>query len=65
MDIDMGLAIIAGLAVLLGLAGTVLPLLPGAPLLFGGLWLAGSLDDYSRVGIPMLMALAFGIAWFV
>ena len=33
-------------AVLLGLAGIVLPLLPGMPLIFGGLWIIAWLDDF-------------------
>lgn len=45
-------------AVLVGVAGMVLPLLPGAPLLFGGLWLAAWLDGYARVGTGVLVALA-------
>ena len=35
---------------LVGLAGAVLPALPGVPLVFGGLWLAAWIDDYARVG---------------
>lgn len=33
-----------------GLAGTVLPLLPGVPMIFIGLWLAAWIDGYERVG---------------
>ena len=36
--------------VLVGLAGAVLPALPGVPLVFAGLWLAAWIDDYARVG---------------
>ncbi len=36
--------------VTVGLAGTVLPMLPGAPMVFGGLWLAAWIDGYTRVG---------------
>jgi uncharacterized membrane protein YbaN (DUF454 family) len=35
----------------LGLAGVVLPVLPGTPLLFGGLWLAAWLDGYPLVSV--------------
>lgn len=56
MDILLGT--LAAFAVLLGLAGLVLPLLPGTPLLFGGLWLAAWLGDYERVGVPVLLVLA-------
>jgi uncharacterized protein YqgC (DUF456 family) len=52
------LLITAVVAVLLGLAGIVLPLLPGMPLLFGGLWLLAWLDGFSRVGALTLAILA-------
>jgi uncharacterized protein len=54
---DIALWIVAGLAVLLGIAGIVLPLLPGTPLLFGGLWLAAWLDGYSRVSVTVVVVL--------
>ncbi|WP_157268452.1 DUF456 domain-containing protein [Azohydromonas aeria] len=65
MDTSSLLWVAAVVAVLLGLAGVVLPLLPGTPLLFGGLWLAAWLDGYSRVsmltvGVLAVMAL---LAW--
>lgn len=43
--------------VLIGIAGTVLPGLPGTPLVFGGLLLAAWIDDFSRVGVWPLVAL--------
>jgi uncharacterized protein YqgC (DUF456 family) len=33
-----------------GLAGTVLPVLPGVPLMFAGMLLAAWIDDFTRVG---------------
>jgi uncharacterized protein YqgC (DUF456 family) len=42
--------LLALLLVTVGLAGTVLPALPGVPLIFVGLWLAAWIDDYQRVG---------------
>jgi uncharacterized protein YqgC (DUF456 family) len=44
--------------VLVGLAGTVLPGLPGAILVLGGLVLAAWIDGFARVGLPTLAALA-------
>lgn len=38
------------LLVVAGLAGTILPALPGVPLVFAGLFLAAYLDDFQRVG---------------
>lgn len=49
-----------GIAVLLmgaGLVGTVLPALPGAPLLFAGMWLAAWAGGYERVGAFTLTVL--------
>lgn len=43
--------------VLAGLAGTLLPVLPGIPLVFGGLALAAWIDSFQRVGWFTLMLL--------
>jgi uncharacterized protein YqgC (DUF456 family) len=61
------LFVAAAVAVLLGLAGIVLPLLPGTPLLFGGLWLAAWLDGFSKVsvGTVVVLGLMAAIAWAV
>lgn len=42
--------ILAVLLVLIGLAGTVLPALPGAPLVFAGLLIAAWIDHFQKVG---------------
>jgi uncharacterized protein YqgC (DUF456 family) len=54
-------------AILLGLAGIVLPLLPGTPLLFSGLWLLAWIDDFSRVSVTTVAVLAAMaiLAWLV
>lgn len=44
------------LLVVLGAAGTVLPVLPGVPLVLGGLVLAAASDGFERVGwLPLLL----------
>lgn len=59
--------VLALLLVLAGIAGSVLPVLPGAPLVFGGLLLAAWIDGFARVGwfplslIGVLAALTFGV----
>ena len=64
MDPNVYLAI-AAVLVLLGVLGTVLPVLPGTLLVFGGLFLAAWAQDFTRVGwvgltlIGILAALAF------
>ncbi|HEY9422853.1 MAG TPA: DUF456 domain-containing protein [Thermoanaerobaculia bacterium] len=46
-----GLLMLAGVVlVLAGIAGTVLPALPGAPLVFGGLLLVAWADGFQKVG---------------
>lgn len=50
---------VLGLAmVVIGLAGAVLPALPGLPLVFGGLWLLAWAGDYAEVGAFTLGVLA-------
>jgi uncharacterized protein YqgC (DUF456 family) len=49
--------VIAALLVVIGLAGTLLPILPGVPLIFGGLALAAWADGFQRVGTVTLVIL--------
>jgi len=49
--------VLAGLLVLTGLAGSILPALPGVPLVFGGLLLAAWADDFQRVSWVVLIIL--------
>jgi len=58
--------VVAVLLIVVGFAGTVLPALPGVPLIFGGVLLAAWIDDFQRIGgwtIGVLAVLAvIGIA---
>lgn len=58
--------IVAVLLIVVGVAGTVLPALPGIPLIFGGVVLAAWIDDFQRIGTWTLVVLAvlaaFGVA---
>ena len=56
---DILLLIFAVLLILAGIVGTALPLLPGTPLVFFGLWLLAHLDGYVHVGAATLWLLAF------
>ncbi|MBT8060645.1 MAG: DUF456 domain-containing protein [Gammaproteobacteria bacterium] len=59
--------LLAGLIVIAGLAGTIIPALPGVPLVFLGLFLGAWIDDFAIVGwatIGVLAVLAV-IAWVV
>ena len=49
--------LIAAAMILIGLIGTVLPALPGLPLVFGGMLMAAWTGDFQQVGIPMLVVL--------
>jgi hypothetical protein len=59
--------LLAGLLVATGIAGTVLPLIPGAPLVFLGLALAAWIDGFQKVGpwtlslLALLTLLSFGL----
>lgn len=54
---DAALWVLALLLVLAGLAGAVLPVIPGAPLVFCGLFLGAWIDDFTKVGwFPLVLA---------
>lgn len=56
MDSALLLWVAAFILVLIGLAGLVLPALPGIPLIFVGLLLAAWADDFALVGwVPLLI----------
>lgn len=50
--------VLAGGLVVIGLAGTILPALPGVPLVFFGLLIAAWIGDFQRIGWPTLTILA-------
>lgn len=64
---EIALYVLAAALILGGLAGVVLPMLPGIPMLFGGIWLAAAVDHYQHLGpwwllaIGLLGALAVGV----
>jgi uncharacterized protein len=54
---SVGLWLLAAFMVLMGVLGSVLPALPGVPLVFGGLLVAAWADDFQRVGLIVLTLL--------
>jgi uncharacterized protein len=54
---EIALTVVAVLLVIIGLAGTVLPALPGVPLIFGGLLLIAYQDGFNKVGVVTLVIL--------
>ncbi len=59
--------VLAVVLILVGIAGTVLPALPGAILVFGGIALAAWIDDFTRIPVWLLVLLGVltAIAWAV
>jgi uncharacterized protein YqgC (DUF456 family) len=55
--VDIALYLLAALLILGGLAGAILPMLPGIPMLFGGIWLAAAVDNYQHLGKWWLLAI--------
>jgi uncharacterized protein YqgC (DUF456 family) len=64
--LDIALYLLAAALVVGGLIGTVLPALPGLPMIFGGIWLAAAVDGYRHLGLWWLLLLgalaALGVA---
>lgn len=58
MDMSIFLWILAALLVVIGIAGLVLPALPGAPLLFAGLVVAAWAEDFAYIGTGTIVLLA-------
>lgn len=53
----MALWLAAAALIGVGLSGVVLPVLPGIPVLFGGLLLAAWIDDFQRIGMATVILL--------
>jgi uncharacterized protein YqgC (DUF456 family) len=63
---DLFLYVLAAALIVGGVAGAILPILPGVPMIFGGIWLAAAVDEYRHLGWGWLVAIgivaALGIA---
>jgi uncharacterized protein len=55
--LQFGYFILAALLILVGLAGAVVPVLPGVPLVFAGMLLAAWADHYQHIGAVTLTIL--------
>ncbi len=51
MTLEIILYIVAGLLIVIGLAGTILPVLPGVPIVFGGMLLAAWVGDFQSISV--------------
>jgi hypothetical protein len=47
----------AAALIVVGLAGTILPALPGVPFVFAGMWLTAWAEDYSEIGVWTVVVL--------
>lgn len=55
---DILLYVTAAALIAVGLVGAVVPLLPGIPLIFGGIWLIAGVDHYRHLGSWWLLGIA-------
>jgi uncharacterized protein YqgC (DUF456 family) len=65
VDASVWLWLLSAALILVGLAGTVLPALPGTALVLAGIVLAAWIDDFTRIGAVTLSAVAVlaALAW--
>ncbi|MGC2031829.1 MAG: DUF456 family protein [Steroidobacteraceae bacterium] len=49
---------LAAMLILAGLAGAIVPAVPGIPLIFGGIWLTAAVDHYRHLGPGWLVGIA-------
>jgi uncharacterized protein YqgC (DUF456 family) len=54
---DTALYIIGGVLIVVGLIGAVVPMLPGIPLIFGGIWLISAAAHYQHLGVGWLLGI--------
>ncbi len=57
MDVSLLWYALAATLILIGIAGAILPALPGVPLVFAGMWLAAAVDEYALIGVGTLVLL--------
>ncbi|WP_243050111.1 DUF456 family protein [Dyella sp. RRB7] len=54
---EIVLYLLAAALIVAGLAGTILPALPGIPMIFGGIWLVAAVDDYRHLRTGWLVVI--------
>jgi hypothetical protein len=52
------LLVLGAALIVAGLAGAVIPALPGIPVIFGGIWLISATDHYRHLGLWWLIGIA-------
>lgn len=60
---ELALYVLAAALIVGGLLGSILPVLPGIPMVFGGIWLVAAVDGYRHLGVWWLAGIgALGVA---
>jgi uncharacterized protein YqgC (DUF456 family) len=60
---ELALYVLAAALIVGGLLGSILPVLPGIPMVFGGIWLVAAVDGYRHLGVWWLVGIgALGVA---
>ncbi len=54
---DLLLSVIGAALIVAGLIGAVVPVLPGIPLIFGGIWLIAGVDHYRHISLGWLLGI--------
>jgi uncharacterized protein len=49
---------VAAVVIVVGLVGAIVPVLPGIPLIFAGIWLIAGVDGYRHLGLGWLLGIA-------
>lgn len=49
---------LAAAVILVGLVGAIVPVLPGIPLIFAGIWIIAGVDGYRHLGLGWLLGIA-------
>lgn len=49
---------LASAVIVVGLVGAIVPVLPGIPLIFAGIWLIAGVDGYRHLGLGWLLGIA-------
>lgn len=58
VQIDTLFYVLGASLIVIGLAGAIVPVLPGIPLIFGGIWIIAGVDHYNHLGVWWLVSIA-------
>jgi uncharacterized protein len=58
IQLDILWYVLASALIVVGLAGAMVPVLPGIPFIFAGIWLIAGVDGYRHLGVWWLLGIA-------